>query len=94
VDVFDDEYNDIAEIIDSYDEEKEPYDPKLEHVQKLLNSLIDNTAAYLDEQGSASDAQATDSDTDGAKKAGSHDLRSDVEDATGVLLSGSYKLHL
>jgi hypothetical protein len=83
VDVVADEYDEVAEIIESYDEEKEPHDPKSEQVQDMLSLLIDNTAAYLEEQDRESDAQAMGHYTDGADGADSRDPRNDVEDSTG-----------
>lgn len=76
VDVVDDEYDEVAHIIESYDEEKEPRDPKSEQVQDMLGLLIDDTAAYLEEQD---------------RKSYSHDPKNDIdsEDPTGGI-SGSY----
>ncbi|KAF8868271.1 hypothetical protein CPB84DRAFT_1756584 [Gymnopilus junonius] len=65
IDVVNDNYDDIANIIDTYDEEEEASDEKEGQVQKMLHSLIDDTAAYLKEQDRLSAAQAEDAKSEG-----------------------------
>ena len=52
-----DEYDDIAKVIDTCDDEHDPLDAKSNHVTSMLTSLINNTAAYLEEQDDEKDAE-------------------------------------
>lgn len=58
----DDEYDEIAKIIDTYDEEQNSCDAKSDHVKDMLNALINDTDAYLNEQDSVKGANDEDED--------------------------------